>query len=73
MVQVVYKRRRVKTELPQPSTQRAAAPAPEAQAETKELRPRLLHLKQYGITSEKTEQLTRMQDELDALRRKRES
>jgi len=71
MVQVVYKKRRIKTQLSQPGSYRSAAPAPEASEYSRESKPRLLHLKQYGITSEKSEQLARMQHELDALRKKR--
>jgi len=72
MVQVVYKRRRLRTELPQPSTPRAAvAPASEASNDHKGPKPRTLHLKQYGITGDKSELLQRMQSELDALHKKR--
>lgn len=70
MVQVVYKKRRARTVLPQAAKPGASAPrqAKITHLKQRETRQRVLHLRQFGISGERNELLERMQDELDALR-----
>lgn len=67
MVQVLYKKRRLRTELPAGKQRGGSATAERASTPGRQ---RALHLRQFGVVGERSQLLDRMQNELDALQQK---